>query len=361
MKKLSQLLLSFVLIASLTSCAPITTQNQTGDNGSFFVHFIDVGQADAALVQCDGKAMLIDGGNAADSDLVYTYLKKQQIEYLDYVVCSHAHEDHVGGLSGALATLRAGRVFAPEAEADSKAYLNFKRKVEGQGLAIEHPQAGSSFQLGSSTVRFLGPITQDADELNNTSIVMKITYGATSFLFTGDAEREEEQEILNAGYDLSATVLKVGHHGAENSTTYPFLREIMPQYGVISVGAKNPYNHPSAEALSRLRDAGVKVYRTDLQGDVIAASDGTYLTFTAAKNADAAAASDTVPAQVQQSPPPQSAASDYQIQNYIGSRSTRKFHLPSCRSLPDEKNRVLFSEREQALRQGFTPCGSCNP
>ncbi len=245
------------------------------------VHYIDVGQADATLVLCDNKSMLIDGGNVADSDLIVAYLKKKNISVLDYVVCTHAHEDHVGGLSGALSIVSVNNVIAPKTEADTKAYQNFKRKASEQGLTIQHSSAGDSFSLGSSNVQIIGPITEYSDNLNNTSIVMKLTYGNTSFLFTGDAEREEEQEIISAGYDLSADVLKIGHHGSDTSTSYVWLREIMPEYAVISVGKGNSYGHPEETVLSRLRDADVKLYRTDLYGDITAISDGNSVTVTA--------------------------------------------------------------------------------
>jgi len=276
MKKLYSVILIFVLIFSLCACNYVNLKNElpVPEGSSFAVHYIDVGQADSALVLCDNKTMLIDGGNTDDSSLLVSYLKKMGINYLDYVICTHAHEDHVGGLSGALSYANAGRVFAPESESDSKAYRNFKKKVLAQGLKIEHPIDGDEFTLGSSNVQILGPIYEDEDDLNNTSIVLKITYGKTSFLFTGDAERDEEYDIIDEGYDLSATVLKVGHHGSETSSSYRFLREVMPEYAIISVEKNNSYGHPHKEPLSRLKDVGAEIYRTDECGDIIAESDG---------------------------------------------------------------------------------------
>ncbi|MBQ7036654.1 MAG: MBL fold metallo-hydrolase [Clostridia bacterium] len=238
------------------------------------VHFIDVGQADAALLFSGGKTMLIDGGNREDSSLIAAYLKKYGISHLDYVICSHAHEDHVGGLPGALSVATAGEIFAPRTEADTKVYQNFKAKAKEQGIPIQNPSPGDSFAFGKSTAVFLGPITEKTDELNNTSLVLKVTYGETSFLFTGDAERDEELSITDAGQDVSATVLKVGHHGSNSSTSYPFLREVMPKIAVISVGKNNDYGHPDDKVLTRLRDAGVKVFRTDEMGDIIIETDG---------------------------------------------------------------------------------------
>ncbi len=273
------------LILLLLALAVFAAQviRQSGDTGKtgpvaadapFAVHFIDVGQADAALVQCGGEAMLIDGGNAEDSNLIAAYLKRQEISHLEYVICSHAHEDHVGGLSGALSVATAGAVFAPRTETDTRAYRNFKTKTEAQGLSLSHPAPGDRIMLGQARVDFLGPVTEDTEELNDTSIVLKITYGETTFLFTGDAERTEELSILDAGYDVSADVLKVGHHGSSSSTSYPFLREADPEYAVISCEKNNEYGHPHKEVISRLEDAGVSIYRIDLMGDVIFVSDG---------------------------------------------------------------------------------------
>lgn len=353
---------------------PISTENTEKDielpeNSNFEVHYIDVGQADAALVLCDDETMLIDGGNVADSSLIVSYLNKRNISHLDYVIGTHAHEDHIGGLSGALSVATAGKVYAPKTEADSKAYQNFKSKVQAQGLQITNPTPNETFTLGSSSVRILAPITESVSDINNTSIILKITYGSTSFLFTGDAEREEEQDIINKGYDLSATVLKVGHHGSENSTSYVFLREVMPEYAIISVGKNNSYGHPTEEALSRLRDSDTKVYRTDLQGDIIAKSDGKTVTITPSRNADIET-NTTIKEKEQTYIPPAVSVPAQQEQSYesttayIGNANTKKFHYPDCHSVDRMKdsNKVrLNCTRSQAISKGYSPCGNCNP
>ena len=333
---------------------------------SFAIHYIDVGQGDAALVVCDDKTMLIDGGKPSASSIIYTYLKNLNIDYLDYIIASHADDDHIGGLSAPLAKMNVGNVIAPETEADTRSYNSLKTKTEEQGLTIQHPKPGDSIDLGSSKIEFYGPITESESDRNNGSIVMKIIYGDTSFLFTGDAEREEEQEILNAGYDLSTTVLKVGHHGSKNSTTYPFLREIMPQYAVISVG-DNSYGHPTEDTLSRLRDADVKVYRTDMQGDIIATSDGKTVTITTKKNADA----ETNPTVAEKSnayyqTEEQNTDTDKteKVCEYIGNRNTKKFHYPECSSVGQmkEKNKVYLNcTRDEAIADGYESCKRCNP
>ena len=359
--------------ADINADDPISTQNDEKDielpeSSKFEVHYIDVGQADAALVLCDDKTMLIDGGNVGDSSLIVSYLNKHSIDNLDYVIGTHAHEDHIGGLSGALSVVTVGKVYAPKTESDSKAYQNFKKKVQAQGLEITHPTPDETFTLGSSKVKILAPISENVSDPNNTSIVLKITYGSTSFLFTGDAEREVEQDILNKGYNISADVLKVGHHGSEYSTTYPFLREIMPEYAIISVG-KNNYGHPTEETLSRLRDSGAKVYRTDLQGDIIVKSDGKKVTVSPSKNANIETnPTVTEKEQTYISPAP---ADNNSLQqdtdtktSYIANRNTKKFHYPDCYSVDSMKdsNKVYLNcTRNEAVSRGYSPCKRCCP
>ena len=341
------LLIIMMLMSACASMPDTSTDITAGteEDLGFTVYFIDVGQADSALVVCDGHTMLIDGGNVADSSLIYSFLEKHGVSELDYIVATHAHEDHVGGLAGALNCAKAKVAYSPVYSFDSKAFDNFVKYLGEQNVSVTVPEPGDTFCLGSADVQIVGPI-KASNEPNNTSVVIRITYGDTSFLFTGDAERTEEQDILEAGYDLSATVLKVGHHGSDTSTTYPFLREIMPRYAIISCGEGNSYGHPNDDLLSRLRDADVIVYRTDMQGTITCTSDGNTVTFSTERNPNA-----------QTNPTEPSARPDY----YIGNINTKKFHLPTCSGLPIEKNRTFFDSREDAINAGYSPCGTCKP
>ncbi len=278
-------LLALCLLISilLTGCTlPISEPASSGAASSDYlrVHFIDVGQADCALIQCGDEFMLIDGGNPSDSSRVVSYLLSQGVEELKMVVGTHPHSDHIGGLAGVLAVFPTEMVLSPTTTYGSKAFDKFMYYIDQQGLEVTIPSPGDTYTLGSATVTVLGPVKTSYEDVNNTSIVLMIQLGNSRFLFTGDMEAQAERDLLDSGADVKADVLKVGHHGSHSSTTYRFLREVAPTYGVISVGKDNSYGHPHEEPLSRLRDADVTVYRTDLMGNIVAFTDGENITFT---------------------------------------------------------------------------------
>ena len=336
------------------------------------VTFLDVGQGDAAVLQCGGQTMMIDGGKAKASSYIYSWLKKNQISYLDVMVATHTDADHIGGLPGALNYAKVGTAYCPVTSGTTKTFQSFVKYLKKQGKSVTVPKAGDEFSLGGAQVRILGPIDPQA-EGNNSSIVLKVTFGDTSFLFTGDAEREEEQELLESGYDLESTVLKVGHHGSDTSTSYLFLRTVNPQYAVISVGADNTYGHPTENVLSRLRDADVKTCRTDLQGTITAVSDGKKVTFQTERNADINTLGNAGPGQKDEtgqknkavSSAGKAAASDSSAEKtYVLNTNTHKFHDPDCSSVSQmkEKNkRIVTESRDQIIADGYDPCGRCHP
>ena len=303
------------------------------------VHYIDVGQADCALLACGGEFMLIDGGNVDDGQLVVSYLEQQGVEELKAVICTHAHEDHAGGLAAVLAVYPTQAVYSPTTTYASKCFDDFMRYVDQQRLTVTLPVPGDGFDLGGARVTILGPV-KDYPDTNNTSIVTRVDYGQTSFLFTGDMEQDAEIDLIESVAELKCDVLKVGHHGSNTSSGYRFLYETEPQYGVISVGTGNTYGHPHEEPLSRLNHAGVTLFRTDYLGTVVAVSDGAEITFTwdnqnaAPENAEYAG-------------------------SFIGNKNSCVFHAEDCQSLPSERNRVTFPSYREALEAGYTPCRSC--
>ena len=338
---------SAVVPGGSADVVPNPSSTAASVDAPFEMHFIDVGQALSVLVECDGQFMLYDGGNVDDGSLVVSYLQKQGVEELQYVFCSHAHEDHVGGLAAALAYFPANHVYSPVTEASTKCFRDFVKYTQQQGLQVEVPAVGTTWPLGSASVTMLGPVAQYSDT-NDTSIVLRIDYGSTSFLLTGDMEKTAESDLVASGANLKADVLQVGHHGSSTSTGYAFLNAVLPEMGIISCGVNNKYGHPHEETLSILRDAGVDVYRTDLQGTITIGSDGQNYTVGTEHFAADSALNPTDPA-----------ASSTAQQTYIGNVNSKKFHLPSCPNLPAEKNQVLFSSYEEAVEAGYTPCSSC--
>ena len=326
------------------------------------VHFLDVGQADAAILQCGDVSVMIDGGNSADSSLIYAYLRQTLgLEHIDVMIATHPHEDHVGGLSGAFEACSVGSVYSSVTSYDSKAFDSFRRYTARQNIPITVPSPGDRMGLSDLTLEFLSPV-RTYENTNDNSLVVRILHGQNAFLFAGDAQWDAEHDMIDAGYDLRADVLKVGHHGSDTSSSYVFLREVMPSYAVISVGAGNAYGHPTETVFSRLRDAGATLYRTDLQGTVTCISDGETLSFTTQRRCDASAlwlAADTLTS-VQPGDMPAAAP---QSVPYIGNLNTGKFHYANCASVDDMKdsNRVPFDSRESAISQGYVPCKRCNP
>lgn len=344
--------LFLLLSALLCGCAEVevavggTTPTASGEDGYLTVHFLDVGQADCALIESDGEYMLIDGGNREDGQFVVSYLEQQGVEQLDTVVCTHAHEDHVGGLPSVLAVYPTERVYSPTKTYSSKVYDDFLYYADQQGLEVVIPCPGETFRVGGAEVLVLGPVMSYA-ETNDTSIVLRLDYGESSFLFTGDMETAAENDMLDHWGEENASVfqvdvLKVGHHGSNTSTGYRFLNEVDPTYGVISCGVDNSYGHPHEEPLSRLNQAGVSLFRTDELGTVLATTNGGEIAFTWDNQASAPTAVE----------PAQPAV-------FIGNLNSKKFHSEECANLPAAKNQIEFESYEEAVAAGYSPCGSC--
>ncbi len=337
------------LAVVFTGCAQAQAQAETTvptaePQGELLVHYIDVGQADCILLETGGEFLLIDGGNREDGRLVVSYLEQQGVEELKAVVCTHAHEDHVGGLPSVLAVYPTQAVYAPTNTYSSQVFDSFLYYTDQQGLTVTIPQPGDVLTLGEATLTVLGP-TQSYAETNDTSIVLKAEFGETGFLFTGDMETQAENDMLDywgEAIDWQTDVLKVGHHGSDTSTGYRFLREVSPQYAVISVGAGNTYGHPHEEPLSRLEQAEAVVLRTDQLGHILASTGGQTVSFTWENQS--AQPEDVEPGDGQ---------------TFIGNVNSKKFHSQTCANLPKEENQILFDSYQAALDAGYTPCGNC--
>ena len=312
------------------------------NDAAFEIHFIDVGQGDAALVLCDGEAMLIDGGDSKASSLIYSYLKQHNVSHINHIIATHAHEDHIGGLAGALNFATVDAAYCSVTAYNNEAFSVFEKYLAEQNVNITIPAAGDTFMLGSASVEILAPV-KTAIKHNDNSIVLRIVYGNTSFLFTGDAEKEEEHSILDAAYDIQSTVLKVGHHGSDTSTTSSFLQKVSPEYAVISAGMNG---YPTNDTLAMLSYSGAEVYRTDLQGTIICTSDGESVSFITEKKDTAT----------------QEEVAEYE--GYILNTKTKKFHYPSCKSVQQikEENKLDCTwARETIVDAGYAPCKNCDP
>ena len=343
-------LFSLLLILSLLLCgcaeAPQPTAATVPPSGDgLMVHFVDVGQADCILIECGSEFAIIDGGNKDDGQLVVSYLEQQGVQELSAVICTHAHEDHVGGLPSVLSVYPTAAVYAPTRTYSSNIFDDFLYYTDQQRLEVTIPAPGDTLTVGDALLTVLGPV-QSYAETNDTSIVVRLDYGDTSFLFTGDMEVAAENDMLDYWSGNSdvfhVDVLKVGHHGSDTSTGYRFLYEVDPTYGVIPVGKDNSYGHPHAEPLSRLRDARVTLLRTDELGHILAVSDGKEITFTWGNQT-------AQPEAVEPAEP----------QVFIGNKNSKKLHSEDCGSLPGENNRVYFDSYQQAIAEGYEPHGTC--
>ena len=268
---ISLVIITFLFTTTLTGMAANQLQ----------VHFIDVGQGDSILIKMPNEeVMLIDAGKNGEGDDVVNYLRSQGIDTIDYLVGTHPHADHIGGLDDVIKSFKIGSIYMPRKTHTTKTYQEVLLAIQDKGMKINPTEAGKIIvEDDNLKAKILSPITEDYEELNDWSAVIKLTYGNNSFLFTGDIEETVEDQLLSSEFNLATDVLKVSHHGSYSSTTYDFLEAAKPKYGVISVGEGNRYGHPSSRAIKRLKNSNVKLFRTDQQGTIIATSDGDKISF----------------------------------------------------------------------------------
>ena len=274
-RKLKVLFMVIVILAlavKFYNAQPDNTVN-IDISGDLRVHFIDVGQADSTLIELpDGKNMLIDAGNNDDGNFVVDYIENLGISKLDFVVGTHPHEDHIGGLDDVINSFDVGSVYMPKVQTNTKTFRDVLQTVKDNGLGVKTAKAGVVIsQNDEYNLYMLAPVSLEYEEMNNYSAVIRLEYKETAFLFTGDAEELVENEILE---NVQADVLKVGHHGSSSSTTPDFLSRVSPAYAYIPCGKDNSYGHPHRETLKLLGEYGIETYRADTDGTVIFVSDG---------------------------------------------------------------------------------------
>lgn len=246
--------------------------------GEIAVHFIDVGQGDCTLILAGETSILIDSGESSASSDVIGYLNSLELDSLDMVIATHPHSDHIGSLSSVIGEFGTETLLCPELTEKmvptTRSYEKLLDSAEKCGAKLEYAEVGASYELSAGCyLEILAPV-RDYDDLNNYSIAARLTYGETSFLFTGDIEKTAEQDILDSGADVSADVLKVAHHGSSTSSSRAFIQAVSPEYAVIGVGSPNDYGHPHKKTTDLFKQLGITVYRTDRDGNVVWISDG---------------------------------------------------------------------------------------
>lgn len=304
---------------------------------------------------------MIDGGNRADSQFLYSYLKSHGIDHLELIVATHPHEDHIGGLPGVLSYSSADKILSNTLEYDSTYFFDLKEYAAKAGAMIVVPALGEEYPLGGSSLKVIS-INTGANE-NDKAIIVRLTHGQVSILFMADAEWETESALLRANAQIQSTILRVGHHGSSTSTSQEFLRAVDPQYTIISVGEGNQFGHPTSDVLDHILEDNISFYRTDLNGTITAISDGYTVTITSERKA---AFEKMIQSGEYILPPPETAMTD-DIDNtvvYVINTSSGKFHYPTCPSVESmkESNKDFFcGDRNDLIAQGYKPCGSCHP
>lgn len=243
------------------------------------IHYIDVDQADAILIISGEHSMLIDAGKNDTEDMLVEYIKEQKITKFDYVIGTHVHEDHIGGMDKIISNFEVENILFPKQTTTTKTFENFAKAVKAKNKKLYAPVSGEEFSFGDASFKVLAPNLSEYENANNYSIVVKLTYKNKSFLFMGDALKQSEEEILSKGYDLKSDVLKIGHHGSKTSTSEEFLNEVSPKAIIISCGKDNDYGHPSKSTMNLIKKMKIPVYRTDESGTIILNTDGESISF----------------------------------------------------------------------------------
>ena len=363
-------ILSVLLALTLALPGSAVTAKADGQ-GNMAVHFIDVGQGLAILVQSGGENLLYDGGNRSHADEVVQYLKNQQVETINYMISSHYDEDHLGGLVKCLDNFEVEHVLGSDYVHTSDLFNTFMNTATAHAIIVEYPSVGDTYEFGTGSFTVMAPdgISQNS---NDNSVVIRLVNGNNSFMFMGDAEETSEQDMISTGMNLDCDVLSLGHHGSASSTSWDLLEATSPSWAVISCGLNNSYGHPAAETMGKLSDMDIPVFRTDDQGTVIALSDGNtiswnqepcndYTSGSEKQSTDSSAdqsEQDTNDAAATESYAAETDTSDTQGRMVWISATGSKYHsIPDCGNMNPDK--ATQETESQALSQGYEACKKC--
>lgn len=285
-RKLNKILCSLSIVLSLSigliGCGKANEIHYIDDNsnlettvdvGNSKVHFIDTGNSDSILIENNNEFMLIDAGDNDDDEKVVSYLKNQGVSKLKYIVMTHPHADHIGGMDSVIKEFDIEKVISGQGLSNTVTYEKVLKEMQNKGYKLYAPKDGEDFKLGSGTLKFYNVMNKDyGNELNNSSVVVKYSNGADDFLFMGDAEKEVEDKLKNEIGDIE--VLKAGHHGSSSSSNELFIKAVTPENVVITCGKDNKYGHPHQEVIAEFNKLGINIYRNDELGDIIFESNG---------------------------------------------------------------------------------------
>lgn len=353
MKRLLCVLSALTLALFICSCARSQASLPAGNaEAKLTVHFIDVGQGDCTLLESDDEFVLIDAGERDYGNAVLRYIGNRGADELKYMIATHPHSDHIGGLRTVLNGVDTENFITVSCDCETYTWEKLLRAVDQNHVNYIEAEAGKTYSFGEASFTIMGPLSTDYESYNNLSVVTKVTCGDISFLITGDAERGSEYEMVDAGEDLSADVLRCGHHGSSDASSDKLLKVVNPAFAVASCGVYNDYGHPHIETVAKLKAMGCPLLRTDQMGTIVAYTDGRSLRFEAEK--------EDISFYTYTAGEEKHTAEKLQ---YVGNKNSLFFHYSDCEGAVSmkKKNKVFFDTREDAVAGGYTPCPGCQP